>query len=81
MLFVCDSMFFSQAVDVVGSLMNFCRAGIMTVEAKSGRLSRSRNWEMCLASPMSSAAFFCSALYPLVSAFELAATLLGSLFR
>ena len=45
-----------------GSPMNFCSAGIITVEAKSGLASRSRNWEICLAAPMNSAAFFCRAL-------------------
>jgi hypothetical protein len=46
----------------VGALMNCCSAGIITVEAKSGRVSRSRNCEICLALPTKSTAFFCSLL-------------------
>jgi hypothetical protein len=44
----------------LGFLMNCCSAGIITVDAKSGRVSRSRNWEICLALPTKSTAFFCS---------------------
>ena len=46
----------------LGFLMNFWSAGIITVEAKSGRVSRSRNCAMFLAEPTSSADFFCSAV-------------------
>ncbi len=46
----------------VGFLMKSCRAGIITVEAKSGRVSRSRNWAMFAVEPMISADFFCTAL-------------------
>ena len=41
-----------------GFLMKSCSAGIITVEAKSGRVSRSRNCEICLAPEISSSAFF-----------------------
>ena len=66
--------FFWRSIDLAGSSMspgfwmNFCSAGIMTVEAKVGSASRSRNWVMYLAPLMSSDAFFCSALYLEVSA-------------
>ncbi len=53
----------------------------MTVEAKSGRVSRSRNCAMCFAPPIRSAAFFCSALYPSVLASFATATLLASDLR
>ena len=58
--------------------MNACSDGIITVDAKSGRVSRSRNWAIDLAEPTISADFFFSALYPLVSAFEFAASVPGS---
>ena len=45
-----------------GFLMKDCRAGIITVEAKSGRVSRSRNWAMFFAEPISSADFFWTSL-------------------
>ena len=45
-----------------GFLMNCWSAGIITVEAKSGRVSRSRNCAISVAEPTSSAAFFCSAV-------------------
>ncbi len=61
-----------------GLPMNVCRAGIMTVEAKSGRVSRSMNWEICFALPMKSTAFFCSAVYFDVSALEFVAITVGS---
>jgi hypothetical protein len=44
----------------LGFWMKLWRPGIITVEAKSGRVSRSRNWAIDSAEPMNSAAFFCS---------------------
>ena len=41
----------------VGFLMNSWIAGIITVEAKSGRVSRSMNWAMHLADATNSADF------------------------
>ena len=61
--------------------MNSCSDGIITVEAKSGRVSRSRNCEIDLAPLTSSSPFFCSALYPLVSASLCAPMLFGSDLR
>ena len=40
--------------------MNDCSAGIITVEAKSGRVSRLRSWLKFFAFATSSAAFCCS---------------------
>ena len=51
-----------------GFLMKLWNAGMATVEAKSGRVSRSRNWAMFFAWLTSSADFFCRAVYWLVSA-------------
>ena len=45
------------------SLMKHCSDGIITVEAKSGRVSRSMYWAMCLVAAMSFASFFCSGEY------------------
>ena len=45
-----------------GFLMKSCSAGIITVDAKSGRVSRSRNCAMLAVAPMISADFFCTAL-------------------
>jgi len=46
----------------LGLLRNCCSAGIMTVEAKSGRVSRSMYCAMCFAPAISLADFFCSAV-------------------
>ena len=43
-----------------GFLMKVWRPGSITVEAKSGRVSRSRNWAIDSAEPTNSTAFFCS---------------------
>ena len=43
-----------------GFLMKSWIAGIITVEAKSGRVSRSMNCVMFVAPAISSTAFFCS---------------------
>ena len=45
-----------------GVFRNCCSAGIITVEAKSGRVSRSMYCAMCFALAISFAAFFCSGL-------------------
>jgi hypothetical protein len=45
-----------------GLLMKSCSAGIITVEAKSGRVSRSRYCEICFAPEISSFDFFWMAL-------------------
>src|SRR3954470_24461004 len=55
MLLVRPSMSF-------GFLMNVWIAGIITLLAKSGRVSRSMNWEMFFALPTNSTAFFCKAV-------------------
>jgi len=46
-----------------GLLRNCCRAGIITVEAKSGRVSRSRYCAMCFVFAIRSADFFWSGVY------------------
>src|ERR1700724_2581433 len=56
---------------------NCCNDGIITVEAKSGRVSRSRHWAMLFDEPINSAAFFWNGLYFDVSASLGAATLFG----
>jgi hypothetical protein len=61
--------------------MNFCSAGCITVEVKSGRLSRSMNWVRLLAPEIISYAFFCSGEYEEVSALVEAATTFGSALR
>ena len=45
-----------------GFLRKVWMPGSMTVEAKSGRVSRSRNWAIDSAEPMNSTAFFCRAV-------------------
>ena len=45
-----------------GFLMKAWMAGIITVEAKSGRVSRSMNWAMRLGRPTNSTDFFCRAV-------------------
>ena len=45
-----------------GFLMKVWMAGIITVDAKSGRVSRSMNWAMDLADLTNSADFFCRAV-------------------
>lgn len=45
----------------LGFFKNSWIEGIITVDAKSERVSRSRNWAMLLAAPTTSADFFCSA--------------------
>ncbi len=61
-----DFFWLSMLVRIVdaffGSLMKSCSAGIITVEAKSGRVSRSRNCAMFFAEPISAADFFCRAV-------------------
>lgn len=81
MVFFCRSMSLTRPSTSFGLLMNFWIAGIITVEEKSGRVSRSRNCEICLAPETSSTAFFWIAEYPEVSASSLTAMLLGSLLR
>jgi hypothetical protein len=61
--------------------MKFCRAGCITVEVKSGRLSRSMNWVRCLAPLIMSYAFPAGGAYDEVSALEEAAMRLGSALR
>ena len=46
----------------LGFLMKDWMAGIITVEAKSGRVSRSMNWAIDLADFTNSADFFCRAV-------------------
>ena len=43
-----------------GLLRNDCSDGIITVEAKSGRVSRSMYCAMCFVDAISFASFFCS---------------------
>ena len=43
-----------------GFFRKLWKAGMITVDAKSGRVSRSRNWDTFLAWLTSSADFFCS---------------------
>ena len=45
-----------------GLLRNVCSAGIITVDAKSGRVSRSMYCAMCFAPAIIDAAFFCRAV-------------------
>ena len=62
-----------------GLAMNFWIDGIMTVEAKSGRVSRSRNWAMFFAELTSSADFFWMGVNTEVSTLLFAGTALLSL--
>ena len=58
----CFWMLATSEFTSFGLLRNDCSDGIITVEAKSGRVSRSMYCAMCLAFAIRSAAFFCSAL-------------------
>src|SRR5450759_4550617 len=72
------SMLFTRPSTSFGLPMKVWIAGIMTVDAKSGRVSRSMNCEMFLALPMKSTAFFCRRVYPEASALLLVAMTVGS---
>ena len=56
------SMLRHRLSTALGARRNCWSAGIMTVDAKSGLVSRSRNCEMCFAPAMNFAHFFCSAV-------------------
>src|SRR6476620_5048382 len=61
MLCFCFSMLLTSPSMSLGFLMKDWMAGIITVEAKSGRVSRSMNWAIDLADFTNSADFFCRA--------------------
>ena len=60
MLFFWLSMLLVSPSMSLGFLMNCWIAGIITVEAKSGRVSRSMNWAIDLACETNSTDFFWS---------------------
>src|SRR5207244_9548884 len=60
--FFCFWMLLTRPLTSFGLFRNCCSAGIITVDAKSGRVSRSMYCAMCFAPAISFAAFFCSGL-------------------
>src|SRR4029079_8236657 len=78
MLFFWFSMLLQRPSMSFGFLMKDWIAGIITVEAKSGRVSRSRNWAIDLAWETNSTDFFCRDVYPALLAWSLVAMTLGS---
>ena len=58
LLLLLDAL--DELVDVAGLLRNCCSDGIITVEAKSGRVSRSMYCAMFFVEAISFAPFFCS---------------------
>src|SRR6476661_5809924 len=78
MLFFWFSMLLQSPSMSLGFFRKDWMAGIITVDAKSGRVSRSMNWAMDLACETNSTDFFWRAVYEALSALSFVAMTLGS---
>lgn len=78
MIFFCFSIWLTIESTSPGFLMKDCSAGVTTVEAKSGRESRSRNCAMDWACLTKSSEAFCRGVYLAVVAWSEHATTEGS---